>query len=352
MEILIKGCRIPTPYFFAPINTGFSVDGEPDARLIRFHGERSGRGIGVAYVGNVAIKEEFRTNLGTLFIGKSLEKWKYLTKTILANGSIPAVQLACRLPGPPSSRKWRTNFQDKFIARTQRTILDLDPKIITKIKENFIQSAIRSAEAGFQIIQIHAAHGYFFSQMMNRKLNLRKDAYRFSSLQPLEQIIRKIRYELPNILIDIRVSMFDGLENSAEENYRVEQIEYISRMDVDCISLSAGLYDVDRAMIYPEAEKGHAVYLKAGYSFSEKYPACLWNIAGNIWDLEVLKENHKSNLTYSIGRSLIADPAFVEKYLNGRVDEVHKCVRAGYCHYYSRGRSHIKCKINPNIGSS
>ncbi len=77
-----------------------------------------------------------------------------------------------------------------------------------------------------------------------------------------------------------------------------------------------------------------------------EYPDILWNIAGNIWDLNKINQHIPNNVTFSIGRSIIADSEFVRKTIDGKTKEINKCNRCNLCHYYSLGKSYMECKIN------
>jgi len=98
---------LPSRFFLAPINTGYSDNGVPTSQMLAFHKRRTGHKIGVAYVGNVAIASDYKTNDGTAVITKEhLRVWHDLARCIREGGSIPAIQLACRLAPRRSSQKW------------------------------------------------------------------------------------------------------------------------------------------------------------------------------------------------------------------------------------------------------
>ena len=91
----IKKYDIPSKIFFAPINPGYSYNGTIDDRYTEFFIKRAGNGIGICYIGNVAIDTDLRTNEGTAVLLKEQEKeWMYLTNEIRSKGSIPGIQLA------------------------------------------------------------------------------------------------------------------------------------------------------------------------------------------------------------------------------------------------------------------
>lgn len=78
----VRDIIVPSKIFLAPINTGFGKFGNPTPDLIRFHSARSGKGIGISYVGNVAIDSDSVTNDNTLFFAKSFGEWRKLVEEI------------------------------------------------------------------------------------------------------------------------------------------------------------------------------------------------------------------------------------------------------------------------------
>jgi len=123
-------------------------------------------------------------------------------------------------------------------------------------------------------------------------------------------------------------------------------------MEVDILSLSDGFYDINKFSIYPRLEDGLGCHVDFAATYAIKFRAKLWNVAGNVWDVASLAPRLPPNLSLSIGRSLIADPAFVEKSVRLTDLPINACVRAGHCHYYTRGRPHIECKVNARVAGN
>ncbi|WP_217275743.1 hypothetical protein, partial [Niallia circulans] len=91
---------------------------------------------------------------------------------------------------------------------------------------------------------------------------------------------------------------------------------------------------------------GHACFIKNIIEYAVLNPNILWNYAGNIWSIEGLSlEELPNNLSFSLGRSLIADPLFVEKSINNKINLINRCEYKNKCHYYSLNLSHIGCPI-------
>lgn len=337
-------------FFLAPINTGFVTEGRLTEGVFRFHRHRSGRSIGVSYVGNVSVGDSYKSNQSTAVISRPLEAWRALASTILENGSIPGIQLACKLPTEVlPDRRWINRDIAAYVEATQKKISDLSRETIERIFADFVAASKLAVEAGFSVIQLHAAHGYFLSELFSRTLNTREDP--FSHSAALLVLVKEVRRACPQAILDIRVSLKDGLAafDAHEEEYRKSQILNLASTDVDMISLSAGLYEVNRFMIYPRAHDGESIYLNEARWYAKQCTERYWNVSGNVRSLMHLDRDEPSNLTFSIGRPLIADPAFVEKSLTGKDWEIQDCIYSGHCHYYTRGHTHISCKVNLDI---
>ena len=128
-------------------------------------------------------------------------------------------------------------------APTALTEADLDD-----IRTQFIQSALRAVRAGFDAIELHAAHGYLLHQFLSPVANKRTDLYG-GSLEnrmrlPLE-ILQAVRAAVPaNIAVGMRVSATDWMEHLDEPSWTLMQsIELIKRaktLGCDFVDVSTG----------------------------------------------------------------------------------------------------------------
>jgi 2,4-dienoyl-CoA reductase-like NADH-dependent reductase (Old Yellow Enzyme family) len=126
-------------------------------------------------------------------------------------------------------------------------------------------------------------------------------------------------------------------------------MDSLSRTDLDMISISNGIYDLNKSLIYPPKSWGHGPFLKMVIPLARRYPGILLNLAGNIWDIRKLKRNIPSNVAFSIARSLIADPKIIEKETKEDFRSIVRCSGKGDCHYYIKGESHISCPLEPSL---
>ena len=346
-KYIVRDTRIPSRFFLAPINTGFAQNGRLTARLLQFHAERSGQGIGISYVGNVAIGPEFTTNDRTLYLQGNLTDWRYLISTVQENGSLIGVQLACRMSKSAPRREWTNPKVAEYINYIRHELNEIPKNEIDGVIESFIQNARALIDLGVEVIQIHAAHGYLLSTLLSEVLNSRQDVFGHDRLLPIRKIVEGIRQVSSRVILDLRLSFYEGLvEKEAEAAYKAELLGQIVHLDLDIISISNGIYDVDKRLIYPTADMGHGVFVDVAAEFANRYPNKLWNIAGNIWDLRRIDPSVPHNLTFSIGRALIADPSLVCKSLNGQYSRINTCARCDLCHYYINKKPRLTCVAN------
>lgn len=332
-------------FHFAPINTGFTdYTGVPDNDFVRFHTNRSGHGVGICYVGNVSIDADYRSNSSTPILNLDHEnKWKELSSGIVQNGSIPAVQIACRLSHASANRKWVDVNRNQNLNNYSEFLSSLSECQLDTIFEKFVDSALIAVKVGFEIIQLHAAHGYLLSSLLNPVINKRIDKYCCANLGNMRSLITSVKSRT-EALLDVRFSVFDGLEIdfNSEWNFRKRQIIELESAGIDIISLSGGLYDYSKHLIYPGRKESN-IYLLNALDLLQHTKAIV-NVAGNIRNLtDLIKLDNR--LHYSIGRPLIADPLFIEKSLLFRKIEINECNYCGQCHYYTRGKKNITCGV-------
>lgn len=346
--ILRNNKSLNSKYFLAPINLGSAVDGSPSENTIKFYKERTGHGIGVTYIGNVAVGSEYCSNSSTLYFNRNLSKWRNLLDN-LDNSSILGIQLGCKFSKINGLKLFVNPNVEDYIRQAREEILSFTQKDINTIIKSFVKSARIANKLGFEVVQIHAAHGYFLSLMLSENFNIRSDEYGKDRQLVLKRIIEEIKNNTPDLILDVRLSLYEGIGEQTSEYFATENtVSKIIKYKPDFISISNGIYNINKYYIYPQKELGFAPYLKEVKKLSNIYSDVIWNSADNVWKLIEDKQDC-DNLTYSIGRSLIADPLFVEKSLNGLHDTIISCKRCGGCHYYSKDKSSMVCIQNQNF---
>ncbi|TCD69520.1 hypothetical protein EIP91_007450 [Steccherinum ochraceum] len=128
-----------------------------------------------------------------------------------------------------------------------------DPKEVTKehIKkaiEEFKEAARRAVEIGFDVIELHGAHGFLLNSFISATSNQRTDEYGGSWDKRIRfnlEVIDAVRSVMPEGMpLFYRISATEYLEDEPEETWKVEDTvkfaEVISKHGVDLIDLSSG----------------------------------------------------------------------------------------------------------------
>jgi 2,4-dienoyl-CoA reductase-like NADH-dependent reductase (Old Yellow Enzyme family) len=120
---------------------------------------------------------------------------------------------------------------------------------ISRVKDAFVAGARRAVKAGFQVIELHGAHGYLLNEFISPLSNKRSDDYGGSEENrfrlPLE-IARAVRAEIPNeIVLGARLSCVDWVEGGITIADTVRLSSQLKAAGVDFIDCSSGFVTAD-----------------------------------------------------------------------------------------------------------
>lgn len=115
---------------------------------------------------------------------------------------------------------------------------------IQQITESFAQAARRSINAGFRVIEVHAAHGYLLHQFLSPLVNQRQDDYGGSfenRIRFLREVVQAVRDVVPDrFSIWVRISATDWADNGWDIEQSVALSDKLKSLGVDVIDCSSG----------------------------------------------------------------------------------------------------------------
>ena len=115
---------------------------------------------------------------------------------------------------------------------------------IRQLTDAFVQAAKRSLEAGFKVIEIHAAHGYLLHEFLSPLSNHRQDEYGGSfenRTRFLREVVQAVREVLPESYpLWVRISATDWMDNAWDIEQSVALSEKLKTLGVDLIDCSSG----------------------------------------------------------------------------------------------------------------
>jgi len=127
-------------------------------------------------------------------------------------------------------------------ARTPHGLTDRE---VRDLVGRFATAATVAREAGFDGVQVHAAHGYLISQFLSPLANTREDRYGGSLENRARfglEILRRIKAEVPGLPVIFRIGVEDFFPGGLTVDEGIEVGRWAARDGADAVSVTAGHY--------------------------------------------------------------------------------------------------------------
>ena len=115
---------------------------------------------------------------------------------------------------------------------------------IQQVTDTFVKAAQRSLEAGFKVVEIHAAHGYLLHQFLSPLANQRTDEYGGSfnnRIRLLTEVVQAVREVWPETYpLFVRISATDWVDNGWDIEQSIALSDKLKSLGVDLIDTSSG----------------------------------------------------------------------------------------------------------------
>lgn len=222
--------------------------------------------------------------------------------------------------------------------------------------ELFAEAAWRVQQAGFDGVELHAAHGYLISQFMSPYLNRRNDRfggdYENRMRFPLA-IISKIQEKCGRgFPILVRYSVDEWVEGGRELAESIQVAKTFEQAGVAALDLSQCVQESPGAgfdpMYYPE---GWTMYASEEIKKVVSIPVINSHTLRDPAHCESLLAEGKTDMV-GLSRQMLADPYWAVKAQMGKDDEIRKCISCltGCWQESMMAKTEISCAINPACG--
>ena len=226
--------------------------------------------------------------------------------------------------------------------------------IIREITESYAQYAALAKLAGFNMIMLHAGHGWLLHQFLSPLFNFRTDGYGGSvegRARFLLEVLDSIRKAVgPGFPIELRMSGADITPGG----YGVDEAVRIAKLVEDKVQLlhvSVALHEGNFEIMHPSMfhERGCNVWLAAEVKKHVKVPVAT---IGALSDPEMMEEILASGKAdvISLARALAADPFLPAKVNEGKAEAIVPCFRCYTCQAERLTSGLRRCSVNPVIG--
>jgi len=259
--LTLRSLTLPNRIGVSPMCQYSSVDGFANAwHLVHLGGLATG-GAGLIISEATAVLPEGRISphdLG-LWSDAHVPMLRQITEFVRAQGAVIGVQLAhagrkasTHRPWdghgtvPPDQGGWTNVMAPSAIAYSPQypEPTALDAAGIVEVIGAFVDAARRALEAGFQVIELHAAHGYLLHSFLSPLTNHRTDQYGGDfecRIRLLCEVVAAVRTVWPHTLpLFVRISASDWADGGWQVDDSIALARVLAPLGVDLIDCSSG----------------------------------------------------------------------------------------------------------------
>ncbi|MCX4626609.1 NADH:flavin oxidoreductase/NADH oxidase family protein [Streptomyces sp. NPDC051366] len=250
---LPNGTALPNRLAKAAMEESLAGSGQlPDERIERLYRRWAQGGAGLLITGNVMVDRRALTAPGTIVLDarSPLGPFRRWAEAASCGGgrvwmqiNHPGRQVGSEMPGTawaPSDIGVSLGRHTKRFARpTAMTEADIEATVA-----RFAVTARRAEEAGFDGVQIHAAHGYLLSQFLSPLVNRRTDRWGGSlenRVRLLTEVVGAVRAQVgPGFAVGVKLNTADFQRGGFDTEEAAQVLAVLGGLGVDLVELSGG----------------------------------------------------------------------------------------------------------------
>jgi 2,4-dienoyl-CoA reductase-like NADH-dependent reductase (Old Yellow Enzyme family) len=255
-----RGVTLRNRIVVSPMCQYSCADGVPTEWHLVHLGSRAVGGAGAVIVEATAVTPEGRISPGDcgLWNDAQEEAFRPIAAFLRAHGAAPAIQLAHAgrkastdspwrggKPLPPGGGGWQTVAPSALpFADGHPVPHELKPGEIAAVVEAFASAARRALAAGFELLELHMAHGYLLHQFLSPLSNQRGDGYGGDLDRRMRlalEVTRAVRAAWPaERPLWVRISATDWVEGGWDLTQSVALARRLAELGVDLVDCSSG----------------------------------------------------------------------------------------------------------------
>lgn len=357
----IGNLSVPNRIVMAPIDTNLADEnGCVTDDLLAFYERRARGGVGLLIVENSQVDFPLGKNTKkqlSIHDDQKVEGLRRLSQVIRLAGSRAAIQIhhAGRettldvtgggMPVAPSPIP---------CGHLKTPVRELTTSEVKSLVDKFVAAAVRGKEAGFDLVEIHGAHGYLVGEFLSPHTNKRTDEYgggfRERLRFPLE-IVHGIKDALgKDMPLSFRFSADEFVPGGIDLAEAVQIARALEEAGVDVIHVSAGIYESLPTLLEPMSyAQGWRCHLAAEIKKAVSIPVIAVGVIREPAFAEAVLAGGGADFV-AVGRGLLADPDWPKKAREGKVSELRRCIGCNVGCLSKRLTHAIQCSVNPETG--
>jgi 2,4-dienoyl-CoA reductase-like NADH-dependent reductase (Old Yellow Enzyme family) len=322
--IRLRELTIRNRVFVSPMCQYSCKEGLPNEWHLVHLGSRAvgGAGLVMCEASGVAPEGRISPQDAGIWTTQHAQAWAPITAFVKAQGAIPAMQLAHAGRKASTFAPWRGHgavpegcggwpvvgpssepFHEKYPKPRQMTKAELD-----KCVDDFVFAAELSLQAGFEVVEVHAAHGYLLHEFLSPLSNVRTDEYGGSLENRMRfplRVCEAVRKAWPaHLPVFVRISATDWKESGWDLGQSVEFCRSLKALGIDLVDVSSGGNVHDQQIVLGPGYQvpfSSAIRKEAGIATS-----AVGLITDAVQAEQILAHGHADSV--SLARALLRDP--------------------------------------------
>jgi 2,4-dienoyl-CoA reductase (NADPH2) len=360
--VSIGGLELRNRLVMSPMETLYATkDGVPSPRTVAYYEARARGGVGLITLGACTVDDAHREVPNSIDFARDevLDAHRVLTARVHALGA--RIQPQIVHPGPDGLAPYLRgipNLGPSVIPSylTGVPCRALEAEEIAGIVDLYRDASVRVRDAGYDGIELHAAHGYMLlGSFLTPNRNRRTDAYAGDSedgrLRLVLEVVRAIKDAAgEDFPLTLRISGYERAPGGRSIGDTQRIAPRLVDAGVDAFHVSGGVIDRLTTQMVTGSHYGPAHNLAAATALEQVVDVPVMTV-GRIHDPalaeDILREG-RADLV-AMGRPLLADPELPNKAREGRVRELRRCISCESC-IDSMETGRTSCAINAFTG--
>ncbi len=347
----------------SPMETMYGTpDGLPSERTRDYFAARAKGGVGLITLGATGVDNQHPETPGGLHLATddAVDAHRALVEVVHEHGAKIQPQVVHAGPdglGPEIFGV--TSLGPSVIPSylTGRPSTEISKQQLCEVFDLFKAAARRAAEAGYDGIELHAAHGYMLlGSFLAPQRNRRTDDYQGHSARGRVRVVldalAAIRDEIGDALpITLRISGYERVAGGRPIYETARVAPELVAAGVDAFHVSGGVIDRLVTGMVNAADDGDEVNVGAAAAVKQVVDVPVI-VVGRIHDparAERILADGRADFI-AMGRPLLADPNLPRKLRSGQSHRVRKCISCENCIDAMEQRFSVDCAVNPRTG--
>jgi 2,4-dienoyl-CoA reductase (NADPH2) len=347
----------------SPMETMYGTpDGLPSQRTRDYFAARAKGGVGLITLGATGIDHRHPETPGGLQLGTdaAVEAHRALVEVVHEHGAKIQPQIVHAGPDGLGPEMFGVESLGPSVIPsylTGRPSHEITQEQLAEVFDLFKAAARRAVEAGYDGIELHAAHGYMLlGSFLAPQRNRRTDDYRGDSTRGRVRVVLEalaaIRSEVGDALpLTLRISGYERTAGGRPIYETARVAPELVAAGVDAFHVSGGVIDRLVTGMVNAADDGDELNVGAAAAVKQVVDVPVIAV-GRIHDpvrAEQILADGRADFI-AMGRPLLADPDLVRKLQSGQARRVRKCISCENCIDAMEQRFSVDCAVNPRTG--